>query len=65
MRRENDKYYNTVEAAKKLGVSPMTVLRWIQKGIIHAEVKKTVFRKFYLIPEEEIERLKKELESSS
>ena len=55
------KYYNTVEAAEALGVSQTTISRWIKKGAIKAKVKKTLYRVYYLIPEEEIERLKKEL----
>ncbi len=55
------KYYNSAEAAKILGVSQNTVIRWIKRGIIKAEIKKTVFRNHYRIPESEIERLKKEL----
>ena len=57
------KYYNTSEAAKILGVAQSTVIRWIEKGVLKANIKKRVFRKYYQIPEEEIERLKKELES--
>lgn len=32
MREENEEIYTTHEAAEILGVSPITVIRWIKKG---------------------------------
>ena len=55
------RYYNTSEAAKILGVAQSTVIRWIERGVLKAKIKKTPFRKMYYVPEEEIERLKKEM----
>jgi len=53
--------YSARETAKLLGVSQSTVIRWIEKGELKAKIKKTPFRKMYYVPEEEIERLKKEM----
>jgi excisionase family DNA binding protein len=55
------KMYSARETAKLLGVSQSTVIRWIEKGELKAKIKKTPFRKMYYVPEEEIERLKKEM----
>ncbi|ACS91089.1 MAG TPA: IS607 family transposase [Thermococcaceae archaeon] len=45
--------YRTGEAAKKLGVSKMTILRWIQSG----KLKAHRIGKEYRVPESEIKRL--------
>ena len=55
------KMYSARETAKLLGVSQSTVIRWIERGVLKAKIKKTPFRKMYYVPEEEIERLKKEM----
>jgi len=47
------KLYRTGEAAKKLGVSKMTVLRWIKAG----KLKAHRIGKEYRVPESEIKRL--------
>ncbi len=47
------KLYRTGEAAKKLGVSKMTVLRWIKAG----KLKAHKISKEYRVPESEIKRI--------
>ncbi|ANF23409.1 IS607 family transposase [Thermococcus piezophilus] len=47
------KLYRTGEAAKKLGVSKMTVLRWIKSG----KLKAHKIGKEYRVPESEIKRI--------
>ncbi|NJE06035.1 IS607 family transposase [Thermococcus sp. M36] len=47
------KLYRTGEAAKKLGVSKMTVLRWIKSG----KLKAHRIGKEYRVPESEIKRI--------
>jgi excisionase family DNA binding protein len=46
------------EAAKRLGVSRNTVLRWIREGKIFATVKNGPYGEQYDIPEEEVEAAK-------
>jgi len=46
------------EAAKRLGVSRNTVLRWIREGKLFATVKNGPYGEQYDIPEEEVEAAK-------
>lgn len=46
------------EAAKRLGVSRNTVLRWIREGKLFAAVKNGPYGEQYDIPEEEVEAAK-------
>ncbi|WP_457613854.1 helix-turn-helix domain-containing protein [Methanocaldococcus sp.] len=55
------KVYNAKQVAEILGVSPTTVVKWIRKGIVKAEIQKKMQRNYYKIPEDEVLRLKKEL----
>ena len=56
------KYYSAREAAKILGVAHTTVIRWIEKGELKANIRKTLYRVYYQIPEDEVLKLKKRLE---
>ncbi len=53
--------YTAKQVADILGVSPTTVVKWIKKGLVKAEIQKRMERNYYKIPEDEVERLKKEL----
>jgi excisionase family DNA binding protein len=55
------KTYNAKQVAEILGVSPTTVVKWIKKGYIKAEIQKKMERSYYKIPEDEVLRLKKKL----
>jgi len=52
-----EKLYTTREAAEALGVTYMTVWKWIKSGKLRAN---KVFGGRYAIPAEEVERLLKE-----
>lgn len=55
------RYFNAMEAAKELDISDKTVRRWCKKGKITS--KRTEFNEI-AIPEDEIERIRAELEEA-
>ena len=57
------KYYSAREAAKILGVAHTTVIRWIEKGELKSNIRKTLYGVYYQIPEDVVLRLKKRLEA--
>lgn len=54
-RRKETVYYNAVDAAALLGVSPSTIRAWIKKGYIRNDGTGAIYK----IPKSEIERMKK------
>ena len=57
---EGRKYYKTNEACKKAGVSRATLFRWLKNNIFQ-DVAQKDRRGWRLFTEEDIERLKKEV----
>ena len=53
--------YTAKQVAEMLKVSPATIIKWIKKGYVKAEIKKKMERTYYKISEDEVLRLKKKL----
>lgn len=58
VRPEDQNYYRTKEAAKKLGISKQTLLRWFSEGKVN-DVNKRDRNGWRLFSDQDISRIKK------
>jgi excisionase family DNA binding protein len=56
----DEREYKPQEAATHIGVSDQTIYNWIAAGIVKRFRAIGMLRKRYLIPESEVERLRRE-----
>ena len=54
-----ERMYTPTQAAAELGVSDQTVYRWIERGLVQVIVRGLTSKR-YLIPANEVERVKRE-----
>ena len=59
------KEYSANQAAKILGVSYKTIMRYIKKGLIKVRVHPKLLHNFYYISHEEVMRVKEILENKN
>jgi predicted site-specific integrase-resolvase len=62
-KEQKKKVYYAKTLAKELGVSHSSVLRWIKQGKVKAKPVKKLELTYWIIPHEEVERLKKLLKN--
>jgi excisionase family DNA binding protein len=53
-----EKMLTPKEAAERIGVSDQTIYNWIAARIFHNVIKRGIFKKRYLIPISEVERIR-------
>ena len=57
----DEEYLTTTQVGKRLGVTGVTVLRWIKLGYVHGKRKGVAPKSGWLIPESEVRRLEAQL----
>ena len=55
------KYFTTTQVGERLGVTGVTVLRWIKLGYVHGKRKGVAPKSGWLISESEVRRLEAQL----
>lgn len=57
----DEEYLTTTQVGKRLGVTGVTVLRWIKLGYVHGKRKGVAPKSGWLVPESEVCRLEAQL----
>lgn len=57
----DEEYLTTTQVGKRLGVTGVTVLRWIKLGYVHGKRKGVAPKSGWLVSESEVRRLEAQL----
>ena len=57
----DEEYLTTTQVGRRLGVTGVTVLRWIKLGYVHGRRKGVAPKSGWLVPESEVRRLEAQL----